>query len=63
VVGSNKDPTADTSFLPDRAREAEEASLRLKLQEEWKHKQELIKKEQIQIVYSYVSDNCSFWRY
>jgi len=50
---SNKDPTADTSFLPDRARDAEEAAMRLELEEEWKEAQEHIKKEQVQITYSY----------
>ena len=50
---SNKDPTADTSFLPDREREPEEAALRAKLESEWKAQQEETKKENIQIVFSY----------
>jgi len=50
---SNKDPTADTSFLPDRERELEEAALRAKLESEWKAQQEETKKENIQIVFSY----------
>ena len=53
VKYSNKDPTADTSFLPDRARELEEVALRARLEAEWKAKQEIAKKEQIQVVYSY----------
>lgn len=50
---SNKDPLADTSFLPDRAREAAESALRAQLAAEWKAEQEAIKAEQIQITYSY----------
>lgn len=50
---SGKDPLADTSFLPDRVREAEEHALRVQLADEWKKAQELVKQEQIEIVYSY----------
>jgi protein FAM50 len=50
---SGKDPLADTSFLPDRAREAEELALRVQLADEWRKTQEAVKQEQIQIVYSY----------
>jgi len=53
LKASNKDPTADTSFLPDRTRELEEAELRARLESEWKAKQEQTKQENIQIVYSY----------
>jgi protein FAM50 len=50
---SNKDPTADTSFLPDRARDLEEESARIELEREWNSTQEKIKNENIQVVYSY----------
>src|SRR5437667_170910 len=50
---SNKDPTADTSFLPDRARDQEEQILRAQLEESWKLQQEKTKKELIQVTYSY----------
>ncbi|KAJ1921194.1 hypothetical protein H4219_000793 [Mycoemilia scoparia] len=48
-----KNPFVDTSFLPDRDRDAEEAMLRESLRQEWLSKQEKIKKERIQITYSY----------
>ncbi len=48
-----KDPNIDTSFLPDREREDEERRVREKLRQEWLRKQEEIKKEPIQITYSY----------
>lgn len=43
----------DTSFLPDRDREAEEALERERLRQEWLEKQERMKKETIEITYSY----------
>ncbi|CAO3566422.1 unnamed protein product [Mortierella alpina] len=48
-----KDPNIDTSFLPDREREEEERRAREDLRQEWLRKQEEIKKETIQITYSY----------
>ncbi|KAG0348998.1 hypothetical protein BG004_002856 [Podila humilis] len=48
-----KDPNIDTSFLPDREREEEERKFREELRQEWLRKQEEIKKETIQITYSY----------
>jgi protein FAM50 len=48
-----KDPTANTEFLPDKEREAEEARLRAELAAEFKAKQEQVKKEEIEVVYSY----------
>jgi protein FAM50 len=40
-----KDPTVDTSFLPDREREKQMNEEKIRLTEEWHHKQEQIKKE------------------
>lgn len=48
-----KDPTIDTSFLPDKEREEEEKRIREKLKLEWLQKQEEIKAENIQVTYSY----------
>ncbi|KAG0057024.1 hypothetical protein BGZ83_002262 [Gryganskiella cystojenkinii] len=48
-----KDPNIDTSFLPDREREEEERRVREELRQEWLKNQEEIKKETIQITYSY----------
>jgi len=48
-----KDPTVDTSFLPDRERDERERQERLKLKREWKQEQERIKAEKINITYSY----------
>lgn len=48
-----KDPNIDTSFLPDREREEEERRVREELRQSWLSKQEEIKKETIQITYSY----------
>ncbi|KAJ3692782.1 hypothetical protein LUZ60_011877 [Juncus effusus] len=48
-----KDPTVETSFLPDRDREAEEQAERERLKRQWLHEQELIKNEPLQITYSY----------
>lgn len=48
-----KDPLVETSFLPDRARAQEEAQLRRKLEEEWRAEQERIKKELLEITWSY----------
>ncbi|KAI8995118.1 XAP5, circadian clock regulator-domain-containing protein [Gaertneriomyces semiglobifer] len=48
-----KNPTVDTSFLPDRDREAEETKLREELKGQWLEEQERIKEDNILITYSY----------
>ncbi|KAI9028811.1 FAM50A protein [Phycomyces nitens] len=48
-----KDPTVDTSFLPDREREEEERQMREELRKEWLKRQEELKSEVISITYSY----------
>ncbi|KAF4615021.1 hypothetical protein D9613_002697 [Agrocybe pediades] len=48
-----KNPNVDTSFLPDREREEAERKERERLRLEWLAKQEMIKKEEIEVVYSY----------
>jgi protein FAM50 len=49
----SKNPTIDTSFLPDRDREARERLEREQLRREWLDKQEKLKNEAIEITYSY----------
>lgn len=53
VASAKKDPTIDTSFLPDKARDAERDAERQRLIEEWKIQQEQVKQERLEIVYSY----------
>lgn len=48
-----KDPTVDTSFLPDREREEEENRLREQLRQEWAEQQQKLKEEEIDITFSY----------
>ncbi|KRZ62759.1 Protein FAM50 -like protein, partial [Trichinella nativa] len=48
-----KDPTVDTSFLPDKEREEEENKIREQLRLEWTSLQENIKNEEINIAFSY----------
>ena len=48
-----KNPTVDTSFLPDREREETERKEREELRQEWLRKQEELKNEDIEITYSY----------
>jgi protein FAM50 len=48
-----KDPDVDTSFLPDKGREEEEAQLRRRLQQDWLAEQERLKKEPLEVTYSY----------
>lgn len=48
-----KNPTVDTSFLPDREREAREQFEREELRRMWIKNQEIIKNEDIEITYSY----------
>lgn len=49
----NKNPDVDTSFLPDREREAAEREERETLRQEWLTRQDTLKQEDIEIVYSY----------
>ncbi|CEH15338.1 Uncharacterized conserved protein XAP-5 [Ceraceosorus bombacis] len=53
VRANLKNPGVDTSFLPDRDREQREADEREALRKEWLAKQETMKKEEIEITYSY----------
>uniref|UniRef100_A0A7C9DHP1 FAM50A/XAP5 C-terminal domain-containing protein n=1 Tax=Opuntia streptacantha TaxID=393608 RepID=A0A7C9DHP1_OPUST len=48
-----KDPTVETSFLPDSEREAEEQAERERLKRQWVCEQEMIKNEPLEITYSY----------
>ena len=48
-----KNPNADTSFLPDKEREEAAQKERERLKKEWYAKQEEIKKEMLEITYSY----------
>ncbi|KAL7156526.1 hypothetical protein ABFS83_02G016300 [Erythranthe nasuta] len=48
-----KDPTVETSFLPDSEREAEEQAERERLRKQWLLEQAQIKNEPLQITYSY----------
>ena len=50
---SKKDPTVDTSFLPDKDREEAARAERIRLEREWNDRQEKIKQEKLQITYSY----------
>ncbi|GAX17088.1 protein FAM50 [Fistulifera solaris] len=48
-----KDPSVDTSFLPDRHREEEAEKEKKRLEKEWKEKQEAMKQQHLEIIYSY----------
>ncbi|KIM20468.1 hypothetical protein M408DRAFT_333795 [Serendipita vermifera MAFF 305830] len=48
-----KNPTVDTSFLPDREREQQERELREQLRKQWLREQEELKAEEVEVVYSY----------
>jgi protein FAM50 len=48
-----KNPAVDTSFLPDREREEAERREREELRQQWLKRQEEMKKEEIEITYSY----------
>lgn len=48
-----KNPAVDTSFLPDRDREEQERLLREELRQKWLKDQEAVKKEDIEVTYSY----------
>ena len=48
-----KNPEVDTSFLPDRDREAASEAERLRLKREWLNEQRKIQEETLEITYSY----------
>lgn len=48
-----KNPSVDTSFLPDREREEKDRLAREELRQQWLAKQEVMKGEAIEITYSY----------
>eukprot|EP01090_Pellita_catalonica_P021770 TRINITY_DN8242_c0_g1_i1.p1 TRINITY_DN8242_c0_g1~~TRINITY_DN8242_c0_g1_i1.p1 ORF type:complete len:215 (+),score=41.15 TRINITY_DN8242_c0_g1_i1:129-773(+) len=48
-----KNPYIDTTFLPDIDRDVEEMELREKLKAEWEAEQEVIKKQEIRVTYSF----------
>ena len=50
---SLKDPTIDTSFLPDKNREEQNKAKRLQLERDWKERQIAIREEKLEITYSY----------
>ncbi len=50
---SHKNPHVDTSFLPDREREEAERKEREQLRLEWLTRQEELKKEDIEVTYSF----------
>jgi protein FAM50 len=50
---ARKDPSAETSFLPDKERDMERLRERERLQQEWIAQQTVIKNEMLQITYSY----------
>jgi len=52
-IRKTKDPTIDTSFLPDKERETAMIQKRLDLEQEWKQKQEQMQQEKLQITFSY----------
>ena len=53
ATSSLKDPTVDTSFLPDKRRDMQEKADRLRLEQDWKERQIGIQKEKLEITYSY----------
>ena len=50
---SKKDPTIDTSFLPDKARDRQAKQTRAQLERDWKDQQTRMQDEQLEITYSY----------
>ncbi|KAH0501364.1 Rab GDP dissociation inhibitor alpha, partial [Microtus ochrogaster] len=56
-----KNPDVDMSFLPDRDREEEENRLQEELRQEWEAKQKKIKREEIEITFSYWNSSVH-WR-
>lgn len=53
LVKKTKDPTASTSFLPDRERDAAIEHAKAALRQEWLAEQETIKSQKLEVVYSY----------
>lgn len=53
MISSKKDPTVDTSFLPDQQRDRFIEDEKKKYEMEWKIKQVSMKHEKLEIVYSY----------
>ncbi len=51
--GAARDPSTDTSFLPDRERDARVEAEKSRLRQEWMEEQEKIRKEELEVVYSY----------
>lgn len=52
-----KNPAVDTTFLPDREREENERKQREELRQEWLRRQEEMKAETINVVFSYWDGN------
>lgn len=52
-LAPKKDPTVNTSFLPDRDREREQRETRERLEQEWRDQQAKLRQEPLEIVYSY----------
>ena len=50
---SLKDPSVDTSFLPDQQRDADERAERIRLAREWKEAQKTQRETPLQVTYSY----------
>lgn len=48
-----KNPNVDTSFLPDRDREEDDRRERERLRQEWLKRQEDMKLEEIEVIYSF----------
>ena len=49
----HKNPNVNTSFLPDPERDIEDERLRAELEKEWFERQQIIKRERLEITYSY----------
>jgi len=50
---SLKNPSVETDFLPDKERDLREIEVREKLKQQWLAEQEKIKREQLEVVYSW----------
>jgi protein FAM50 len=55
-----KDPSVDTSFLPDREREEKEREERERIKREWLEKQQKIKEEEMTIPYCYFDGTAKY---
>lgn len=53
IINKKKDPSVNTSFLPDRDRERAARETRERLEQEWKDQQLVLQNESLEIVYSY----------